>query len=202
MIRRAIEKKLLQDAKDYPVVTVTGPRQSGKTTLVRQAFSQYDYVSMEEPDHRIFALEDPRGFLGQFSGKVILDEAQRTPDLFSYIQTIVDERAQQVQFVLTGSQNFLLLEKVSQSLAGRFSILHLLPFSMAELESRSSISQEQIGISVSRRRETGDKRQETRDCLMSCFAVSILEYTTGILTLRTGSGIIVRAILKGTSETS
>ena len=157
MIRRAIERKLLQGAKDYPVVTVTGPRQSGKTTLVRQAFRQYDYVSLEEPDHRLFALEDPRGFLAQFSEKVILDEVQRAPDLFSFIQTIVDENDQPGQFILTGSQNFLLLEKVSQSLAGRCSILHLLPFSLAELGGRSTMSQERIGVSVSRRRVTKGK---------------------------------------------
>lgn len=116
-----------------PFVTVLGPRQSGKTTLVRSLFGDYDYVSLETPDSRDFALEDPRGFLNQFSGGVVLDEVQRAPDLLSYIQDIVDARDEPGQFVLTGSQNFLLLEQVTQSLAGRTAVFHLLPFSRAEL---------------------------------------------------------------------
>ena len=92
MPKRTIDKKLKEAAKQYPVVTLTGPRQSGKTTLVKMTFPDYDYRSLEEPDHRAFALEDPRGFLSQFPNKVILDEIQRAPDLFSYIQTIVDTK--------------------------------------------------------------------------------------------------------------
>ncbi len=88
MITRHLEKTLETAAKEYPVVSVTGPRQSGKTTLVRPVFPKYDYVSLENPDHRAFALDDPRGFLEQFSGKVILDEVQRAAELFSYIQGI------------------------------------------------------------------------------------------------------------------
>ncbi len=115
------------------MVTVTGPRQSGKTTLVRAAFPRQRYASLEDPDARAFALEDPRGFLGQFRGRVILDEVQRAPELFSYIQGIVDEADRPGQFILSGSQNFLLLNRVSQSLAGRCAVLRLLPFSRSEL---------------------------------------------------------------------
>ena len=145
MLKRTLSKKLKEVAKQYPVVTLTGPRQSGKTTLVKMAFPDYDYRSLEEPDHRAFALEDPRGFLTQFPGKVILDEIQRAPDLFSYIQTIVDTKDISGQFVLTGSQNFLLLQKVSQSLAGRCAVLHLLPFSLSELKQRNPLSINTVG---------------------------------------------------------
>jgi len=145
MLKRTLEKKLKESAKQYPVVTLTGPRQSGKTTLVQMAFPNYDYISLEEPDHRAFALEDPRGFLSQFPEKVILDEIQRAPDLFSYIQTIVDTKDISGQFILTGSQNFLLLQKVSQSLAGRCAVLHLLSFSLSELRQRRPLSIDTIG---------------------------------------------------------
>lgn len=106
-------------------MSVTGPRQSGKTTLVRATFPAYDYVSLEAPDHRAFALDDPRGFLRQFDGPVILDEVQKTPEMFSYLQGVVDEEQEPGRFVLTGSHNFLLLEKISQSLAGRCAIHRL-----------------------------------------------------------------------------
>jgi len=134
MIYRHLTKALKESAKEYPVVSLTGPRQSGKTTLVRATFPKYDYISLENPDHRAFAIEDPRGFLRQFTGGVILDEVQRVSDLLSYIQGIVDEKDIPGHFILTGSQNFLLLEKVSQSLAGRCAVLHLLPFTGSELK--------------------------------------------------------------------
>lgn len=134
MIKRTLQFYLERDAGFYPILTVTGPRQSGKTTLVRNTFSQYEYVSLEETDTRMFAREDPRGFLDRYSGPVIIDEAQRVPELFSYIQTSVDMNAEPGRFVLTGSQNFLLMESVSQSLAGRTGILNLLPLERAELE--------------------------------------------------------------------
>ena len=124
---------LLKAAEDYPVVTLTGPRQSGKTTLVKAVFSSHQYVSLEDPDQRNFALEDPRGFLSQFRDKAVIDEAQRAPDIFSYIQTLVDENDTPGRFILTGSQNFLLLESISQSLAGRTAVLNLLPLSFMEL---------------------------------------------------------------------
>jgi uncharacterized protein len=146
VITRHLSEKLLESAQKYPVVSLTGPRQSGKTTLVRSVFTGHAYISLESPDHLAFALEDPRGFLGQFSGNVILDEAQRTPDLFSYIQTLVDEEDRPGRFVLTGSHNFLLMEKISQSLAGRSAILHLLPFSHSELVGRAPMPIESIGM--------------------------------------------------------
>jgi len=145
MLKRTLADKLRKASQRYPVVTLTGPRQSGKTTLVKKTFPYYDYLSLEEPDHRAFALEDPRGFLSQFTEKVILDEIQRAPDLFSYIQTIVDTKVINGQFILTGSQNFLLLQKVSQSLAGRCAVLHLLPFSLSELIQRQPLPIQAIG---------------------------------------------------------
>src|SRR5512139_3272193 len=123
MVARHLSKTLKAAARDYPVVTVTGPRQSGKTTLVRAAFPGHRYASLEDPDARAFATEDPRGFLDQFRGRVILDEVQRAPDLFSYIQGIVDRVDRPGQFILSGSQNFLLLHRVSQTLAGRCAAL-------------------------------------------------------------------------------
>ena len=149
MIARTLATKLRQAAKQFPVVTLTGPRQSGKTTLVKAIFQDYRYVSLELPDQRNFALEDPHGFLGQFDGPVILDEVQRAPDLFSYIQVLVDEHRDWTgRFILTGSQNFLLLQSISQSLAGRCAVLHLLPFSLAELMGRKPLSLNALGKSL------------------------------------------------------
>ena len=151
MIKRTLARKLKEAAAQFPVVTVTGPRQSGKTTLVQSVFRSYDYVSLELPDQRDFALEDPRGFLGQFDGPVILDEVQRTPDLFSYIQVLVDEHRDWTgRFILTGSHNFLLLQGLSQSLAGRCAVLHLLPFSLAELTGRKPLSLDGLGSTIPR----------------------------------------------------
>jgi predicted AAA+ superfamily ATPase len=132
-IERTLSIKLQAVAQQFPVITLTGPRQSGKTSLVKALFPAKPYVSLEEPDIRQIALTDPRGFLSNFPQGAILDEVQHVPELFSYIQTIVD-REREAQFILTGSSNFLLLENVSQTLAGRTIILQLLPFSMAELE--------------------------------------------------------------------
>lgn len=136
MKSRSISKNLLESSRHYPVVTLTGPRQSGKTTLVRSLFPDHEYVLLENPSDREFALTDPRGFLNRYNRGVIIDEAQRAPQLFSYIQGIVDERKKPAQFILTGSQNFLLLEAISQSLAGRVSIHHLMPFTLSELQDR------------------------------------------------------------------
>jgi uncharacterized protein len=133
MIERTLTKKAIALAKKFQVVTLTGPRQAGKTTLVRAAFPSLPYVSLEEPDIRQIALTDARGFLANYPDGTVLDEVQNTPDLFSYIQRIVDEN-RKVQFILTGSSNFLLMEKISQTLAGRTAVLHLLPFSFAELK--------------------------------------------------------------------
>lgn len=133
MIPRDLEGTLRRRAGMYPVVTLTGPRQSGKTTLVRATFPEHAYRSLEDPDERDYALRDPRGFLRQFPPEVILDEVQRCPDLLSYIQGLVDQDPTPGRFILTGSQNLLLLDRVSQSLAGRTAVLNLLPFSAAEL---------------------------------------------------------------------
>lgn len=154
MIKRTLAPILRQAARDYPVVTVTGPRQSGKTTLVRSVFRHHSYASLEDPDLREFALEDPRGFLSQFAGPTILDELQRAPELFSYMQGIVDNDASPGQYILTGSQNFLLLRSINQSLAGRSAILHLLPFSRSELLNRKPLALSRIGNEVPRRRAT------------------------------------------------
>jgi predicted AAA+ superfamily ATPase len=122
-------------AGQYPVVTVTGPRQSGKTTLCRALFPEKPYFNLEAPDIRRFALEDPRGFLAACPDGAVLDEIQRIPDLLSYIQPLVDERQNNGQYILTGSQQFKVMEGVSQSLAGRTALLKLLPFSLEELAS-------------------------------------------------------------------
>jgi len=146
MIERTLAARLKEAAKQYPAVTVTGPRQSGKTTLVKAVFEDYDYLSLELPDQRRFALEDPRGFLNQFDSPVILDEVQRSPELFSYLQVIIDQEPDRSgRFILTGSQNFLLLQSISQSLAGRCAVLHLLPLSQAELAGRKAISPMALG---------------------------------------------------------
>jgi predicted AAA+ superfamily ATPase len=125
---------LVDLARQFPVVSITGPRQSGKTTLARMVFKDYDYVSLEDPNEREFALGDPKGFLRRFAGGVILDEIQKGPELLSYIQGIVDSDSSPGRFILTGSQQFHLMDKVSQTLAGRTSIVFLLPFSLGELQ--------------------------------------------------------------------
>lgn len=135
MITRDIAPLLLKSAAHYPVVTVTGPRQSGKTTLCRSLFPDKPYVSLEAPDIRRFATEDPRGFLAGLSQGAILDEIQRVPELSSYLQGMVDADPTPGRFILTGSQQFEWMSGVYQSLAGRTAILRLLPFSLAELES-------------------------------------------------------------------
>ncbi|MBS0618811.1 MAG: ATP-binding protein [Spirochaetes bacterium] len=127
----------LRLARQYPVLTLTGPRQSGKTTMARQIFKDKPYLSLEDPDVLRISIEDPRGFLAEYPNGAILDEAQRAPHLFSYIQRIVDERDKPGLFILTGSQNFNLMANISQSLAGRTAILHLLPFSLAEAYPRT-----------------------------------------------------------------
>ncbi len=133
MIERAIFETVLDMASKFPVVTLTGPRQSGKSTLLKSCFVDYKYISLEDPDIRQLAENDPRGFLKDCGTKCIIDEAQRVPDLFSYLQTIVDSRDECGQFILSGSHNFLLMERISQSLAGRTGILKLFPFSAEEL---------------------------------------------------------------------
>jgi uncharacterized protein len=134
MIHRYITPWLLKLSRQYPVITLTGPRQSGKTTLARQQFSHLPYVSLEDPDTRRFASQDPRSFLAAFPSGAIIDEIQRTPELPSYLQTLVDADARPGRFILTGSQQFELMTQVSQSLAGRTAIVRLLPFTLAETQ--------------------------------------------------------------------
>ncbi len=133
-IPREITPFLREAVVHFPIVTLLGPRQSGKSSLAKEIFPQYRYVSLEDPDLRLFATQDPRGFLKQYPSGSIIDEIQRVPELFSYLQTIVDANPENGQYILTGSQNFLLLEKITQSLAGRVAILTLLPLSISELK--------------------------------------------------------------------
>jgi predicted AAA+ superfamily ATPase len=132
MIPRELAAKTKQLADQYPVVTITGPRQSGKTTLCRMVFPDKAYASLEDLDQREFARQDPRGFLNRFPNGAVIDEMQRVPELLSYIQTIVDQKDREGFFILTGSQQFELLEGIAQSLAGRTALVRLLPFSCAE----------------------------------------------------------------------
>ena len=132
MIIRDITPCLTRLFKQYPFVTVTGPRQSGKTTLCRETFPNLKYVNLETPDQREFAQSDPRSFLSQIEDGAILDEIQRVPDLLSYLQVLADEKGQNSLFILTGSEHFKLSDAISQSLAGRTALLRLLPFSLAE----------------------------------------------------------------------
>ncbi len=133
MIHRASSEALKSLATGFPIVSVTGPRQSGKTTLVRATFPEVPYVSLEDPDTLELATTDPRGFLHLYRDGLVIDEAQRSPKLFSYLQTLSDEAPRPGRFILTGSQQFGLLSGISQSLAGRVGMLQLLPFSVAEL---------------------------------------------------------------------
>ena len=135
-IKRQIENILLRNASQYPVVAVMGARQSGKTTLVRHAFPDHPYISLEDPDTRFLAAEDPRGFLSRIKKGGIIDEIQRVPELLSYMQTHVDEKGTAGQFIVTGSNQFLLSQHISQSLAGRISLLKLMPFTISELGNR------------------------------------------------------------------
>lgn len=133
MVERILSTALIRLARQYPVITLTGPRQSGKTTLCRAIFNSYDYISLEDLSIRSLATNDPRGFLAQFKDGVVLDEIQRTPDLLSYIQGVVDEEQLPGRFILTGSQQFEVTHAINQSLAGRTAILRLLPFAYSEL---------------------------------------------------------------------
>ncbi len=133
MKKREIELKLKELAKQYPVVTITGPRQSGKTTLVKKVFKDRYYVNLEHPEERDFAIDDPQGFLNRMPNGGIIDEIQRVPKLLSYIQVISDEKNISGLFILTGSNQFKLMNSITQSLAGRTALLKLLPFSLTEL---------------------------------------------------------------------
>lgn len=134
IIERDVSLNLRKLSNKYPIITISGPRQSGKTTIARETFPQYRYISFEDIDMRKYAKEDPRGFLNENINHVILDEIQRVPDLLSYLQTHTDQSKKTGQYVLTGSQHFLLSEKINQSLAGRTALFTLLPLSINELK--------------------------------------------------------------------
>jgi len=140
MIERDMLPTMLQASREYPVVTLTGPRQSGKTTLCRMAFPDKTYINLEAPDIRRFAQDDPRGFLATIPDGAILDEIQRAPDIPSYLQEMVDQNPAAGRFILTGSQQFELMDRVSQSLAGRTALLRLLPLSIHELKRANKLS--------------------------------------------------------------
>lgn len=133
--------KALALSRQYPFVVITGPRQSGKTTLAKTAFPDYRKVSLEDIDNRMFASQDPRGFISTYPDKTIIDEVQRVPTLLSYLQTHCDDVGKEGMYILTGSQNMQLMEAVDQSLAGRVGLLHLLPFSKSEMESGGILPQ-------------------------------------------------------------
>lgn len=136
-IERKLSHVVIKRSTQYPVVAIVGPRQSGKTTLAKVAFPQKKYISLEDLDNREFALDDPRGFLAGIKEGAIIDEIQRVPQLLSYLQTEVDSKPENGRFILTGSNQFLLMKAISQSLAGRISIQKLLPLSLEELHTSS-----------------------------------------------------------------
>lgn len=142
MIPRLLHPILDSLKCQYPVIAILGPRQSGKTTLAKTAFPELPYLSLEDLDEREIADQDPRGFLKRFSQGAIIDEAQHVPKLFSYLQTYVDLNPNPGRFVLTGSQNFLLHANIAQSLAGRVSIVTLLPFSLQELKNAQKLPED------------------------------------------------------------
>lgn len=133
MIVRQGYNEVIRLAANFKAIAITGARQTGKSTLVKTLFPGKPYVSLENPDVRRYAIEDPRGFIGQFSNGAVLDEVQRTPELFSYLQEVLDRSNEKAQFILTGSNNFLLQESISQSLAGRIAFFQLPTFSIQEL---------------------------------------------------------------------
>ncbi len=140
IIYRTITAAIKKQKSKFPILALTGPRQSGKTTLLKNLFPKYQYLSLENPDIRNFASEDPNGFLEKNQPPVILDEAQRVPELFSYLQTKADESGEMGQYILSGSQNFHLIKSMTQTLAGRVALFRLLPFDFQELESENLIA--------------------------------------------------------------
>lgn len=137
LVNRTLELQIKKILSKYPIIAVTGPRQSGKTTLLKKLLPGYKYISLENIDNRKAAEEDPISFFERYRSKVIFDEVQQVPHLFSYMQTIVDESGEMGQFILSGSQNFNLLEQITQSLAGRVALFKLLPFDFSELSNAS-----------------------------------------------------------------
>jgi predicted AAA+ superfamily ATPase len=139
MIKRAAHETIMRLAKGFPVIAITGPRQSGKTTLARSAFPDKPYLTLEDPDTRLLAESDPRGLLSSYPDGLILDEAQRSPLIFSYLQSFVDDDLVPGKYILTGSQQFGLMSGITQSLAGRVGLVQLLPFAMDELKNADKL---------------------------------------------------------------
>lgn len=173
MIPRTALPHLRSLAARYPVVTVTGPRQSGKTTLCRQAFPGKAYVNLESPDVRAFASEDPRGFLRTHANGAIFDEVQRVPELPSYLQAIVDEDAAPGRFILTGSEQFEVLNRVSQSLAGRTGLIKLLPFSIEEMTGHFPVGPNERLIHSGFYPRIHDRRLDPSQALADYFATYV-----------------------------
>ncbi|CAM4030692.1 ATP-binding protein [Flavobacterium branchiophilum] len=144
IVNRTIVESILFLKNKYPIIALTGPRQSGKTTLLKELFPDYQYLSLENPDMRTFFRNDPKGFFKQYSKFCIIDEAQREPDLFSYLQTIVDEDKIMGQYILSGSQNFHLMKNITQSLAGRVALFKLFPFDLEELKNHQLLEHNYI----------------------------------------------------------
>jgi predicted AAA+ superfamily ATPase len=139
MIDRTLRAKIQSVKGKFPILTLTGPRQSGKTTLLKSIYHDYPYVSLEDLDNRQLAQQDPRAFLANYPNGAVIDEIQNVPELFSYLQTIVDSK--DIHFALSGSQNFLLMEKITQTLAGRTILLKLLPLTISEIQQKQPIKQ-------------------------------------------------------------
>lgn len=131
---RNIAQEILKYKTKYPALAITGPRQSGKTTVIKQIFHDYKYISLENLNNRTFAENDPKKFLKLYNSKVILDEVQRVPALFSYLQEVLDNSDEMGRYILSGSQNFLLMKSITQSLAGRVALFSLYPFDIYELQ--------------------------------------------------------------------
>ena len=145
VINRQIYKSIREYQSKYPILALTGPRQSGKTTLLKTLFTDYRYISLENPDNRDFALNDPNGFLNEYADQVIFDEIQQAPTIFSYLQTTVDSRPDRMGgFILSGSQNFHLMEPITQSLAGRVAIFKLLPLDFIELKEAKLLAKDPL----------------------------------------------------------
>ena len=140
-IKRTIKKEIDKLCKKYPVIAVTGPRQSGKTTFLKEEFSDYRYVNLENPEIRNFAENDTKNFLKEYDKFVIIDEVQRVPVLFSYLQAKVDEDKIMGQYIISGSQNFHLMQNISQSLAGRVALFKLFPLDFSEMKSESLLDE-------------------------------------------------------------
>ena len=132
-INRIIKQEVLATANEFKAICITGPRQSGKTTLAKMLFPKKKYITLEDPDTALFATENTRAFLNQFPDGAILDEAHRVPSLFNYLQGILDKKGKHGQFVITGSNNFLMHDAISQTLAGRVGYIELLPLCYSEI---------------------------------------------------------------------